>query len=988
MSILSMKVKKFGAVAMAAALILGQLPISAVAASRGGTDNGADGSEVITAFAAIPENIALQKLPVGAKESDISFPSTLTATVLVGNSQDDNAGSGSADDNKETGSDESSTGGSGEQDKQSGQEESSSGSGSESGTSQEIPTQEGTGTGAAAPQNTDNNSASESGSSSESEQSETPQEGSDSASIKSLIDYIDSFTLPEKVYAAEEGTGELTTKEVQVEGITWTLNALKSSAATFSSDKAGDSFEYTAVLPATYKTEAQLPTIKVTIVNPEELNPDRKEFGTVEYIGEDKEKTTIDSYLAIRSSDEKVEWKDDWYVLGRNAEISGEITMSGKVNLILADGYTLKITKSHITAEKGTVLKIFGQEKGTGALVLKYEAVNDPSEATAEPAEDFVIFNAADGDIAVFGGTVDVDAVDYTAISADNLTISGGNVLAKGKTGVIAKTTLEISGGKTEISSIGSEKVKSGDIVFGISDKEDQIKINGSVYIDDDKSIKIADKILITDGTDLYKGTYNATSDPTYKVFGYRTLKMAEIEATPNASLSASGTQTGKLKGLVAKEKYILSGAGLSKTEITADETGLCSITSGLKAGDLEIVKEGKEGTFDSEPQIITVTKAANPSGLKATACTNEENNDGAITGLDSTKKYEYREQNDTKYTAAASGVTSISGLKNGVYLVRLRPIGAMLASASLKLEVKAYVAGKVETPTFYPSSGTYTSSQQVKLSTKTEGATIYYTTDGSTPSTSSRIYSGPITVDSRTTIKAFAVKEGMTKSSLASASYAISTTVKKATDTVSNITKGITSKTKTGTTKSSTATTKSSSATTKSSTAATKSSTAKSSTATAKKSATKSKSSLTGKSSTTDTTRNSANSKAGAYTRKYTTGNSDSDTNYDGIMGENNLDTFSTEETGDLATYSALGESSAESGIISQDGDMLVADASADEDGSYDEDYAAMSDFDGIGFAGSLDIAQIMTAVIAAIALGAVIFVCLKNKKNSSVSA
>ena len=82
-----------------------------------------------------------------------------------------------------------------------------------------------------------------------------------------------------------------------------------------------------------------------------------------------------------------------------------------------------------------------------------------------------------------------------------------------------------------------------------------------------------------------------------------------------------------------------------------------------------------------------------------------------------------------------------------------------------------------VATPTFSPTPGTYTTDQMVTISTTTSDATIYYTTNGDTPTTHSSVYNSPISVagnGTSMTIKAIAAKTGMNASTIASASYTI----------------------------------------------------------------------------------------------------------------------------------------------------------------------------------------------------------------------
>ena len=64
-----------------------------------------------------------------------------------------------------------------------------------------------------------------------------------------------------------------------------------------------------------------------------------------------------------------------------------------------------------------------------------------------------------------------------------------------------------------------------------------------------------------------------------------------------------------------------------------------------------------------------------------------------------------------------------------------------------------------VETPVFSPEAGTYTEPQQITITCETEDAVIYYTTDGTEPTTESTQYTGPFTLSETCTVKAIGVK-------------------------------------------------------------------------------------------------------------------------------------------------------------------------------------------------------------------------------------
>jgi hypothetical protein len=98
-------------------------------------------------------------------------------------------------------------------------------------------------------------------------------------------------------------------------------------------------------------------------------------------------------------------------------------------------------------------------------------------------------------------------------------------------------------------------------------------------------------------------------------------------------------------------------------------------------------------------------------------------------------------------------------------------------SSTNSPVSAASYTINSVlPTPTFSVATGTYTTAQSVTISDATAGATIYYTTNGTGPTTSSAKYTSPISVSSTQTIKAIAVKEGMVTSAEGHASYTFST--------------------------------------------------------------------------------------------------------------------------------------------------------------------------------------------------------------------
>lgn len=89
--------------------------------------------------------------------------------------------------------------------------------------------------------------------------------------------------------------------------------------------------------------------------------------------------------------------------------------------------------------------------------------------------------------------------------------------------------------------------------------------------------------------------------------------------------------------------------------------------------------------------------------------------------------------------------------------------------------EVTYQKISSVIAPAFSVVEGTYFTTQSVELACETEGATIYYTTDGSTPTDESTQYTSAISINETTTLKAIAYKDGEA-SAVATATYTFPT--------------------------------------------------------------------------------------------------------------------------------------------------------------------------------------------------------------------
>ncbi len=136
-------------------------------------------------------------------------------------------------------------------------------------------------------------------------------------------------------------------------------------------------------------------------------------------------------------------------------------------------------------------------------------------------------------------------------------------------------------------------------------------------------------------------------------------------------------------------------------------------------------------------------------------------------------------QQNVRMTNGSGTWRTTVNGLSSGNvldYWFTYEKNGPQYDTPHFSYTVGGGGTTTVAAPTFSPPGGTYSAAQTVTISSATAGATIRYTVDGSTPTASSTLYSGPISVPNSRTVNAIALKSGSTTSPVSSASYTIGT--------------------------------------------------------------------------------------------------------------------------------------------------------------------------------------------------------------------
>ena len=309
-------------------------------------------------------------------------------------------------------------------------------------------------------------------------------------------------------------------------------------------------------------------------------------------------------------------------------------------------------------------------------------------------------------------------------------------------------------------------------LTYAVNATETTIKIIHSVAITDIET-PVSNTALDTEASCATTGVSSTTPQITWT--------SSDITAGYNTSYTASITLTATT-GYEFIDSTTATVSGNNATSITKNTDGTLTVTYDFPA-------TAKDRLISiTTPQAITVANGTAYSDMNLPEQVNIVTEGNTVSSASVTWNTttpaggSYEPSELTEQTVILTGtVTCPDSIDdNGIPL-----------TTTITITISA--AGIVGAPTVNLAAGTYTENQSVTLTSSTEGATIYYTTDGSEPTITggvpagtTAVYTAPIAVTGTegesitTTIKAIAVKDRMQNSSVEKFTYTIQIPVPK----------------------------------------------------------------------------------------------------------------------------------------------------------------------------------------------------------------
>ena len=390
---------------------------------------------------------------------------------------------------------------------------------------------------------------------------------------------------------------------------------------------------------------------------------------------------------------------------------------------------------------------LFGEWASTD--IGEYDEVSNP-----------LTFNMPAGDVEIDASFV--DASSYYSITVDG-DVTGGTIVADKASAAEAATinlTATPSAGYTFTS-------------WSVKDEGDN-----PITVTDNQFTMPASNVTVT-ATFTAIAVTGITLNKTDASMGFGDTETLTATVTPANALNKNVTWTSSNPSVATVADGVVTAVAVGSATITAttedgDFTATCAVTVEnvvtFTAGtDLGLTTSNADGDEVTKSEITISSDCAAFATAEYRMYKNSETTISTSTGKIIKIEFTGTSSNPASGFASQSGWTTED--YDGTWTGSAASVTFTASGAQVRAtKIKVYVA-TTAAPTFSVEAGEYSSAQSVELSCATDGATIYYTTNGDTPTSSSTAYSSAIAVTETMTLKAIAIKSGV-ESDVVTATY------------------------------------------------------------------------------------------------------------------------------------------------------------------------------------------------------------------------
>ena len=307
-----------------------------------------------------------------------------------------------------------------------------------------------------------------------------------------------------------------------------------------------------------------------------------------------------------------------------------------------------------------------------------------------------------------------------------------------------------------------------GNISFWMADTKDGGEVLQCYRVvpvkDGEENVKVGDKVEVIGTLVNYNGnTPEVNADGTYTI-----LEVAAGGETPDPE-EPENPEDAPTYDFTNIDGFTTWGSSYSKHDVTYSDA-VVTFASANKNGqtitDQPVTKGGDVSLVLTDGMnIATVKWVCTQWTSKAQTITLHYSKDGG-------NVYTSTEITSSDFTISSDNLPAGTNAVKITFSSTSNQVGIKSCTIT---KVEAAPITQVPAPLFSLPAGAYDGAQSVELTCTMADATIHYTTDGTTPTTTSPVYSTAIQVAENMTIKAYAVKEGLEDSPMVEATYEIS---------------------------------------------------------------------------------------------------------------------------------------------------------------------------------------------------------------------